>query len=153
MNKGFARRMYDKMRKDIATMGQSMLGVLGDKNTPPFIYTIGNAERGLPELLIIGAADNSIGDVLNVIGEKMRERGRPFDNGELINIGGKFPLKAINTTPKAKEDYTIQAGQYLGHEDYAVQQLLIPDKHGRFPGDPKCEEPFASCPLLSPALN
>jgi hypothetical protein len=35
---------------------------------------------------------------------------------------------------RAKCEFTIQARQHYSHEDYAVQQLLVPDRAGRFFG-------------------
>ena len=77
----------------------------------------------------------------------MIERGREFTDGELF----RFPkmevdLKAVRCRPSAQDDYTIQATQYLGHRDYRVTQIVIPDVGGRFP--PDCDPPYAQQPLL-----
>jgi Domain of unknown function (DUF4262) len=80
--------------------------------------------------------------------DMMIERGAPFADGELVNPGGKFPAKIVNASRRAQDDYTIQAGQHFGHEDYRVLQVLIPDRNGRFPDDPECQPPYSVIPVL-----
>src|SRR5438034_11618292 len=101
---------------------------------PSFAYTIGNWLAKLPELLIIGTTK---GSVLNDLSQKMIERGSAFDDGEIVSLGGRFPVKIINADERAQRDYTIQAGQYLGGEYYTVQQVLACDRNGRFPDHPE----------------
>ena len=45
----------------------------------------GNHLRGLPELLVIGV---SRGEFLNFLSDKMIERGRAFDDGEVVSLRG-----------------------------------------------------------------
>jgi hypothetical protein len=59
----------------------------------PFAYTIGNHEKRLPELLTIGTPDAGF---LNPLSEVMIARGKPFADGEIVSIDGKFPVKIIN---------------------------------------------------------
>jgi Domain of unknown function (DUF4262) len=133
------------------------MGVLGDKDGPAFSYTIGNHLQGLPELLVIGP---STGRYLDSLSMQMVKRGRAFDHGEIINIGlnaakfgftdnDKLRVKIVNASRKANEEYTIQAGQYFETEDYAVQQVILSDNEGRFPGEKGCAEGFADIPILS----
>jgi Domain of unknown function (DUF4262) len=139
---GFAR-IARKIVSDIDRVGRSIIGV-GD--APPFAYTIGNSLVGLPELLVLGMVAD---DLLNQLSEMMIERGRGFDDGELVSLGGLRPVKIVSATAEVvKTEYTIQVANFTDGDDYAVQQVVIPDKHGRFPGDPKCEQPFASIPQL-----
>ena len=139
--------MLDKFHantaENIEKHGQALIGVL---SSPPFIYTIGNAVRGLPELLLIGPPRLELSgqalNALNELGEKMRRDGKPLAEG-LVDIEWSFPFKVRKAGPRAKDDYTNLAGQYLGREDYEVLQVMICDKEGRYPGDPGC----------APALN
>jgi hypothetical protein len=52
------------------------------------------------------------------------------------------------TTDHVRANYTIEVGRYYHTQTYEVRQLLVPDQHGRFPGDRLCAEPYASQPLL-----
>ena len=137
---------YSRIAKHIREHGWRLQGVLGDEENFPFFYTIGNHQLGLPELLLIGSYDNA--DILNWVCDKLRRNARPFRDGELIYGYTKLPLKSLNAGDEAKEQYTVQVGQYYGTENYAVLQIVIPDKSGRYPDDPKCDVPFCWIPLL-----
>lgn len=105
----------------------------------PFHYTIGNAVRDLPELLVISGLRRDIAMMLlNTVGEMLRERGKPLDEG-LLDIGWNFPVKVRNAGTSVRDEYTAQAGEFALHENYSVQQIMICDRDGRFPGDPGCE--------------
>lgn len=138
--------LYGRFTADIEAHGRTVLGVGVEGNAPSFAYTIGNwITHELPELLTVGLVDPP---VLNMLSEQMIRRRRAFDDGELVDLGGRCSLMVINAGKLAKANYTIQAGRFYGHERYAVQQVLIPDKHGRFPDDPACEPPYRDMPVL-----
>lgn len=137
---------FNRMSKIIRRHGWQLQGVLGDEEHFPFIYTIGNYQLGLPELLVIGTGEAA--HSLNSICERMRKNNRPFENGELIDLGGKFPVKSLNAGDQAKEQYTLFVGAYYGTDNYAVQQIVLPDTSGRYPDDPQCEAPYGLVPLL-----
>jgi hypothetical protein len=136
------RKMHEDVDRDIQQHGRSIMGVGDD---PPFAYTIGNWKVGLPELLVIGTREAGF---LNNLSEQMLNRGTAFANGELVSLGGRFPLKVIVANKTARDQYTIQAGQHFGTEDYALLQLLIPDRNGVFPDEPGCMQPHSRMPVL-----
>jgi hypothetical protein len=105
---------------------------------PGFTYTIGNTDRGLPELLLIGDFPSHIAaGLLNELGAKMREDGKPLATG-LVDIGWSIPVKVRQAGPLARSRYTIQVGEYLGHDRYSVLQVMVCDENGRYPGDAGC---------------
>jgi hypothetical protein len=130
-----------RIRSDILLAGQTIQAVfprIGETGTP-FFYTIGNAELGLPELLLIGGFPNVIVmRMLNELGQYMRERGKALDEG-MLDIGWTFPFKIRKAGGEVKTEYTAQAGEYLGHERYDVLQVMICDAEGRYPGDDGCQ--------------
>jgi hypothetical protein len=135
----------DGTAENIDRFGWKLCGVLGDGDHFPFIHTLGNHGCGLPELLTIGC-DN--GDVVNSVCELMRKRNRPFRDGELIELRYyEYPLKALDANDEAKI-YAWRVEAYYGTDDYTVQQLLIPDSSGRYPGDPECAVPWCLVPIL-----
>ena len=138
-------RVGENVENDIRRCGRSVLCIVAEADARSFAYTIGNWLRGLPELLIIGTIK---GALLNNLSQKLIERGAAFEEGELVNLGGKFPVKIVTADQRAQRDYTIQAGQYHGHEHYRVQQVLMPDRNGRFPDDPECQRPYSTLPVL-----
>jgi hypothetical protein len=139
------RKFHQDIENDIRREKRSVICVAGDDDSLPFAYTIGNSITGLPELLIIGTTQ---GNVLNALSLKMIEHGQGFADGECVDLGGKFPVKIIIANQRAKRDYTIQATEHFGRDDYAVQQVLIPDRNGRFPDDPQCQHPYSTFPIL-----
>ena len=119
--------------------------------TPPFSYTIGNHECGLPELLLfdLTLSEDTASTILNRLGRIMRDRRKAFDHGEMASLGGKCPVKIIDTSREVKEEFTLFVGVYYGTDDYRVQQVVLCDIEGRFPGDPDCSEPYASQLVLA----
>jgi hypothetical protein len=145
------KRFYEDIDNDIRRDGRSVLCIRGEEDSLPFAYTIGNALKGLPELLMVGT---SKGGLLNDLSQKMIDRGRGFDDGEIVSLGGKFPVKIITANDgRAQREFTIQAGQYLDRQDYVVQQVLVPDRSGRYPDDPQCQPPFSTFPVLRKPLD
>lgn len=138
-----SREFYETVEHNIAKAGQHLQFVFPTSNSDdlPFIYTIGNHQRNLPELLIVGGGQ-AFGGILNHLCEKMRERGRAFDNGELVSLGGAYPVKIVDVPTEICEPFTFQVGRYYQVKDYRVQQVMACDPHGRFPGDPGCQEPY-----------
>jgi hypothetical protein len=132
----------------IAKDGRQIIGVIPDRKHAGFAYTIGNHSKGVPELLLIGNfAPENIKWVLNDISDRLIKRGKPFDNGSTVDLGGKHPLMVWNCTEVAKSEFLIQAGEYFGHSDYLVQQVVIPDPQGRWPDDILCHKDYR-VPLL-----
>jgi hypothetical protein len=138
-------KFYKSVTETINRVGRIIIGVPGDEDGPGFSYTIGNHLKGVPELLVVG---HSHADFLNGLSVLMCATGKAFEDGKTINMGGRTPVKVIRANAAVRDEYTVQAGEYFGHQDYAVMQVLIPDKHGRFPGEDGCEEPYASVPVF-----
>jgi hypothetical protein len=148
-----------KIRRIIEQYGVFIYGVACDPPEPFFHYTIGLHGAGLPELLAIGGDENHariVQSVVNALAELMLERKKPFHEGELVQLGGKWPVKIINVaTADVTDTHTCQVEVFygIGPQDYAVQQVLLPDPKGRYPGDPDCAQPYASwrVPVIKPA--
>jgi hypothetical protein len=147
--KELARRLEEFQRKqaeNIARHGRSCLGVfaLADAKDPvneTFIYTIGNAQKGLPELLLVGVCND--GGALNLLSEEMIRRGRPFDDREVVKLSGAdHPVCVVEASNDVKDDYTCQANGYWGRDGYSVMQVVIPDRAGLFPWQAGCAKPY-----------
>lgn len=147
----FLAQLRGQIARNIASYGCHVMGVFADADdgTPPFSYTVGNAQRGLPELLVIGLIDNG---VLNMLSDLMVERGGKFDDGELVSLGGPCPVCIIEASDKVQDQYTLQA-KHWAPNGYAVMQIVLPDKHGRFPWDAGCEAPYCNMPVYRRMVN
>lgn len=127
----------------IAAAGQSVVSVPGARGGHGFSYTIGNTLRGLPELLLIGSFDpRQACIILNALGEHMRKAGKPFEDGTYPVADFPLPLRFRTAGDSVRDNYTVQAGQHLGRENYAVTQVILCDKHQRYPGDAGCDPIF-----------
>lgn len=132
------RAFYERALKMIEEHGRFILNVISTHS-----YTIGNTRKGLPELIIVGPFNPRQSQaVLNDLSEKMIERGRAFDEGELVSLGGKYPVAVYRASEAIKPEVTCQAGQILGREDYDVMQVVYCDPNGHFPGHKDCEPPY-----------
>lgn len=146
--------MRDMIRDHIAQHGQHIVRVLLTEDDPddalPFVYTIGNHERGFPELLIVGHADDDHMWILNFLGDLQRNRGKAFQHGELVSLGGTLPVKLMDAGQVGREEYAVQTGVYYRTEDFGVMQVLLCDPAGRYPDDPECDEDYRKPqPVLS----
>ena len=142
------KEFFSHIANVIAKNKRQIIGVIPSKKELGFAYTIGNQEKGLPELLLIGNFDSeSIAAILNQLSDRMLELKQPFVNESLHNLGGTLSVKLLDALPEAHVKYTIQAGQFYANEDYDVQQVVIPDQKGRWPDDPQCHKNFR-VPLL-----
>ena len=140
------QRLHEQIAAHIVDFGQSLVAV--DEGDERFLYTVGNHAAGLPELLLVGVNPSSFFRVLNHLGQMQRDLGRGFEDGELVEMGGRFPVKASHCGRVGAERYAIQAEVHCG-EEVSVVQILIPDTQGRFPGEEGCDEPYASQPVLA----
>jgi Domain of unknown function (DUF4262) len=146
------RKFHDRIEDDIAQHGRFIVCVAETETkaaastypTDPndyFSYTIGNARKGFPELLVVGVFRQ--GYILNPLSETMIERGHKFADGELVDLGGSFPVCLVDAAETVKDDYTIQAGEHYDSSDYAVMQVVMSDPCGLFPWQSGCAAPHS----------
>ncbi|MGH6939392.1 DUF4262 domain-containing protein [Hypericibacter sp.] len=154
MSKAPADIMRDKIRQHIDLHGQHLMNIMLTADDPPdaraFIYTIGNHERGLPELLLIGPLQSYSAHIVNLLGEIQRQRGRPFDHNELVDYGARLPARLVNAGRLGREEYAIQVGVFYGSEEFQVRQIIFSDAAGHFPEHPGCDAEHKSQIVLSP---
>ena len=132
---------YAAIDRNILRTGQHLMAVFADGDDPAFIYTIGNALQGLPELLLVGNFDRAVtGTILNVLGARMRAERQPLEGD--LEFGAASPARVRRATAAAKQRFTIQAGRFLRHEEYDVLQLLLCDPAGVYPDGPECAPGF-----------
>lgn len=142
-------KLGHQVRQNIVNSGVNVWNIFGSDKTPTFTYTTGLAERNLPEFLMVGFAPESAHWIIMQAVNIVKERGRRFEHGEVYLVDDD-PVKALvflDARDSVKDDYTLQTGQYYQTEDYEVQQIMLPDKEGRFPNDPACE--YYLQPILS----
>jgi hypothetical protein len=135
--------VIEAAKDNMKRVGRTCLGVMGD---PPFMYTVGNTQRGLPELLLIGSCEEAAKDMLNFISEKIAE-----DQSERsMDLGGKAPVYLLEADDSAK-DYTRLASHFF--DRYNVMQVIPSDMSGKFPWDKGCKKPYRNAPVLRKVVS
>src|SRR5205085_2043041 len=112
----------------ISRDGWAQQGQMMDEETLELSYTIGNYERGWPELMMVGPP--VIRAMLDALCELMRKNNRPFADGEIIETEYNFPLKALNVNDGVKKHWTPVVGDYYRTNDYALQEIVMGDASG-----------------------
>lgn len=127
---------YKRIAGIIAEHGHTVVGV-GDGERS-FFYSIGLWQRRLPELLLVLPLPFRDGQqAVNSAAALLKQREHAFAEGQELNIDFNVPVRAHTPTDLGfvRREYTIQAGQYWGTQDYLVQQIIFPDKAGKFPNE------------------
>jgi Domain of unknown function (DUF4262) len=147
------RELRDELAATIEKHGHAVQVVYRTDDDPPdsqpFMYTIGNYPRGLPELLVIGTDSNTIADVVNRLCKIQSDRGKGFADEELVSVGGKFPLRIVDAGLIGRRNYATFVGMFYATDSYEVRQVLLPDTQGRWPDTPGCDTPYRDQPILS----
>jgi hypothetical protein len=73
-------------RETIRTHGWALQAVLGDEESPPFVYTVGLAGFRHPELIVFATTQATAAVVLNELGELVRAGAR-------LGPGERVPLE------------------------------------------------------------
>lgn len=128
--------MHKVIAENIQTHGRHLFGIFDpERNLPIFCYTVGNALVGMPELIIVGNLDMKLqGMILNAISDHQVSTGVGVSDG-LLDINWTYPFKIHTPSESVKTEYTLQAGNFLGHSDYQVRQVMICDTNGVYPDE------------------
>jgi hypothetical protein len=149
---GRAEHLGATIRNNIDKHGQHVMSVgSGAPRDNDFVYTVGNFEAGMPELLIIGQIADSFAPLLNRLGKLQRNRGIGFRDGETVSLGGKFAVHMIDAGEAGRTQCALLVGAFYGTADFELLQVLFPDPDGRWPGDPQCAEGFSSQRIMRDA--
>lgn len=125
-----------------------------DKNGgPSFSYTIGLADAGLPELIVVALPAEIAHMMITAIIEKLREEqaGGPTVLGA-IDINFNFPAYVREVSVEDVADYATRA-IFRSEGKAKFRQISIPDRTGKFPwesgfsGDPKMYPILGTAPV------
>ncbi|MEV0269785.1 DUF4262 domain-containing protein [Hamadaea sp. NPDC050747] len=126
-----------QLRQVIAEHGWAIQMVHGDLQDPPFSYTVGLTEAGLPELIILGLPTNVAGQILNKLARQSLESELDVDaRYDLPNGDATLPyLIGSVSTANVRRYLKLATVLYDRHRIRALQ-VIWPSKEGRFPQDP-----------------
>lgn len=136
----------EQIASTIKEYGRQVLGIFDPEGkSPEFTYSIGNRDAGKPDLLVLAAEHRIAGRIINRVSE---QDGVKFEDGEIVDLGGKFPIKLAKMDAGTRMLYTVQAEEYYQTHDYAVMQVVFADENGKFPGDEGCDPVMVQCQQL-----
>jgi hypothetical protein len=144
------------VRANIDAHGQHVWIVVPLKDGPPgefpFAYTVGNHERGMPELLVTGPVSSDMGRWLNYLGEMQRERNQGFEEGEIVRFDHGLALKMADAGSRGRNECAIGVSAFFDTDSFDLLQVLVGDTAGRFPDDPGfTDDPYYRQPILRQA--
>jgi len=117
-------------------MCQAVFHPEGDKS--PFCYTIGLTEQdpGHPEFIVFAIAPPTAHTILTTFANRVMAGEKFQDGQELEGIIEGYPVRL-----RRVEDPSLHTAMiYNTYGAFSpVLQILLPDKEGRFPGEPGCE--------------
>jgi Domain of unknown function (DUF4262)/Domain of unknown function (DUF4265) len=113
--------------------------VVGDPLHPPWTYTIGLfTSFGHPELAMFGIGGNQATLLLNLMAERV-QRGDRFVPGATDD--GVLTEHQVRIAAVRPEWYAPYFGMAIDWylDEFPILQVVLPDRHGRFPDDPASE--------------
>jgi len=126
-----------------------------DTATPAFAYTIGLWKNyGHPEIISFGLSVQTMGKILNLVGEKVKS-GRPLlKNSNDFDILEKSPVRFMEVHPGNIPDWFGYCQWFNDYKEFPALQLFWPDKSGEFPWEHAYDQNLAfSQPLLNRKLE
>ncbi len=131
-------------RETIRRHGWALQAVLGDEESPPFVYTVGLAGFGHAELILFATTQATAAAVLNELGELVRA-GRRLAPGECVPLtSGTVHLLSF---PDSMRWLFAANDLYRSYSGPPVPALLVVAE-GELEQAPGEDMP---CPLCSPS--
>lgn len=135
------QRYFEQLGRLVAEHGWAIQGVMSN---PPYSYTVGLADAGLPEVVVMGLDPRTSQVVLNDVARNLK-------NGELVlseerdfdEVFRSFPARFRRLSAQEAAAALKVATTYHGSVPQAWQ-LVWPDPHGFFPGDSEVDETFVA---------
>jgi hypothetical protein len=101
--------------------------------TTPFAYTVGLTAHGYPELFIAGLAPGIAHALLNDLAGRVYDQAKRFTHGQRVSdlIAGYDAI--IVEGPVIEALPPMAAIARYGRDQIRLQQIVWPDRQGRFP--------------------
>jgi len=136
----------EHMRGLMVQHGWAVQEVEGDRIHPPYAYTLGLTECGLPELVITGLTLPRASRLLNRFAEHMVHAEPPAAGERIPLVGG--PLVEIVELPHP--DAHLNTAVALFGRELRALQLVWADDRGRWPWDREFRCRRGGQPVLGP---
>jgi len=124
------------IRANVERCGLSVFGIGGDKDSPGFVYTVGFAKHGLPEVIVFSLPPQMIMPLINqyydeIVNQKVRDAG-PCTLNDWFNL----PMAVINADREKAAKYAVQGEVYAanaGWDKPQYVQWVWSDANGHLP--------------------
>jgi hypothetical protein len=136
----------DHMRALMVRHGWAVQQVEGDRIHPPYAYTLGLTDCGLPELVITGMALSRAARLLNRVAEHTIHAEPPAAGEQIPLVGG--PLVEIVELPHP--DAHLDTAVALFGRTLRALQLVWADDRGRWPWERGFRGGRGGQPVLGP---
>lgn len=123
-----------QLHGDITTYGWHVVKVGADDAGPSFAFTIGLYKSyGKPELIVFGLPPDDMHQLLNAMGEAIRD-GKSFLVGpEYENVLPGYSCTFRRVPARGYHEYLRYACWYYNGDAFPALQLIWPDREHRFP--------------------
>jgi hypothetical protein len=118
---------------------------------PNYAYTVGLFKRFRhPEVIMFGLAPDVLHQILNGIGDRVRDGQRVSAPSVSSDILEGYECAFREVAPAARGAYMGAATEFYGHDDFPALHCIWPDREGRFPWDRGASVEFRRLqPMLS----
>lgn len=134
----------DRLREGVADQGWLVQGVDASGSYPPWAYTIGLSECGLPELVVTGLPVLVAANLLNDLASHSLHDSPPTP-GERIPLRGGRLIEAV---PLAEPSVHLVFAVALYGPEIRALQLVHADSQGSFPWSPSYRGGRGGQPVL-----
>lgn len=129
------------IREKVATNGWFCTAVFPREEDEgvSFAYTSGFQQTvAQPDVVMVGFDPRMAHAILGSLYEGLKERGLtiPPEGGLLEKVVERFPVKLVPVPADMVSRFAYATVQFNGDEPTVMQQLLLPDVNGKFPGEP-----------------
>jgi hypothetical protein len=142
--------VLSRQDEHIARVGWAVTAVVPTADDPRsgFAYTVGLTEHGFPELVIAGLAPAIAQALLNDLAGRVYDRATRFRHGQRVGdlLAGYDAVIVDGAATEAL--YPGAAYARYGTDRVRLQQVVWPDRHGRFPWDPGYDHDPQAQPLI-----
>jgi hypothetical protein len=132
-----------KILGDIARVGWSVIGIEESDEGPGYAFSVGIFHTlGQPELVIMGLKFPTAGQLVNDIGDMMRN-GQTFAPGNRSEeVAQGLAVEFVGVDPRFYREYFGYARWLNRGSGFPMLQCVWPDKKGIFPGEPGYDDRF-----------
>jgi hypothetical protein len=145
----------EQIRRIVQEYGWYVALFEADTATPAFAYTIGLWKNyGHPEIMIFGLSVQTMGEIINLAGEKVKSGKSLLLDSDDWDILEKSPVRFLEIHPDNISDWFGYCQWFNDYKEFPALQLFWPDNSGTFPWESTYDQTLKfSQPLLDRKLD